>query len=318
MAITFIKNIISSGYSLSKINDNFAKIEVALQDALSRSGTTPNQMNADLDMNGRNLVNVGSLDAASFSFDGSENFQTLITSAEAAAVTATSAKDAAVVAKNAAEAAASNVTLSNYYLKTEIDAQQAAQNAAIAAITIEIDPWEAQPIGSIVMYDMGEGLSPPPTNKAYRYIDLTAGLTGVGGYNNGVLTSETVSGSAPSIIATAIVSLSGSPLNGQTIRLLNTERRFLRPGSSGTLEESQNLSHDHGGVTVSSGAHTHTTGATVNGGGSTNPTGGSSGYNFSTSGSTNSAGAHTHTISSDGGTEARPRNIGVKLYRRIK
>jgi hypothetical protein len=58
MAIEYVRNIISSGYNLSKINDNFVKIEEALQDALSRSGVGPNAMEADLDLNSNDLLNV--------------------------------------------------------------------------------------------------------------------------------------------------------------------------------------------------------------------------------------------------------------------
>jgi hypothetical protein len=61
MAIDLTLNNISSGYNLSKFNENFTAIETAFQDALSRSGTTPNSMNASIDLNGNDLLNVGSL-----------------------------------------------------------------------------------------------------------------------------------------------------------------------------------------------------------------------------------------------------------------
>lgn len=181
-----------------------------------------------------------------------------------------------------------------------------------------VDPWAAQPIGAIIHLDVGEGITPPPTDKAYRYIDLTAGLTGAGGYNNGVLTSESVSGLSPDITATAVVSLAGSPLNGQTIRLLNTERRFIRPGSAGTLEDSQNLNHNHGGNTGSKGAQDITLTTTYGDGNAAKGYVRATGSYAPTNPTVASIPAHSHTISGDGGPEARPRNIGVKLYRRIK
>lgn len=61
MAIDFDRNTITSGYSIDKINDNFDKLETALQDGLSRSGGSPNQMEADLDMNGFSVLNVGEI-----------------------------------------------------------------------------------------------------------------------------------------------------------------------------------------------------------------------------------------------------------------
>lgn len=71
MAIEFIRNIITSGYNLSKINDNFEKIETALQDGLSRLGHSPNQMQADIDMNSNDLLNVDKLDVNIITYQGS-------------------------------------------------------------------------------------------------------------------------------------------------------------------------------------------------------------------------------------------------------
>lgn len=177
------------------------------------------------------------------------------------------------------------------------------------------DPWAFQPIGAFIPYDANEGLPPPPKNKAYRYVLLTAGQAGAGAYNEGVLTGETVTGTDPTITATAVVSLTGSPLNGKTIRLLNTERRFIRPGSAGTLEDSQNLLHGHG---VNDPGHVHNWGNTARGFqltpgnvGAFAQGGGNPGDLFT---ATNTTGI---TIQSSGGNEARPRSLGVTYYRRV-
>ena len=61
MAIDLTLNTISSGYNIVKINENFERIDTALQDAVSLSGTSPNQMTADLDLNGQSILNIGSL-----------------------------------------------------------------------------------------------------------------------------------------------------------------------------------------------------------------------------------------------------------------
>lgn len=70
MAIPFIPDDVASGFNLSKLNSNFDKVDVALQDALSRSGTGPNQMEADIDLNSNDLLNVGSIDAERIIVDG--------------------------------------------------------------------------------------------------------------------------------------------------------------------------------------------------------------------------------------------------------
>ena len=109
--------------------------------------------------------------------------------------------------------------------------------------TVAADPWLYQPVGvPIAVFDNIAGVSQPPTtNSAYRYIKMTA----ADAYNTGVLTSESVTGSAPLVIATAVVSLSGSPINGKTVQLINTERRSLRAGNSGGVEADQGHGHRH-------------------------------------------------------------------------
>lgn len=94
--------------------------------------------------------------------------------------------------------------------------------------------WLSKGIGEYyVVDDSITGVDiPPKDNPLFRYIKLTAGLTGSGQYNEGCLTSESVSGSAPLVLATAIVSLSGSPMSGQTVRLRNTEGRYIKPGTT--------------------------------------------------------------------------------------
>ena len=58
MAVDVTLNNISSGYNLAKLNENFTRIDTALQDAVSLSGQSPNQFTADLDMNSQQLINL--------------------------------------------------------------------------------------------------------------------------------------------------------------------------------------------------------------------------------------------------------------------
>lgn len=226
--------------------------------------------------------------------------------------------------------------------------------------TVSVDPFAYQPIGvPIPIKDHITGVSVPSNGSSYVYVKLTAGLTGGGGFNNfssaALLTSESVSGSAPTVTATAVISLAGSPINGQTISLLNTEGRFLRAStSSGTLQDSALGAHTHTGTTGTESAdhahsgttgtvssdHTHYENISANFGSGgpgyrTFYNGDGSGANqygsgiqtdgitanhvhsFSTGGRN---AAHTHSFTSDstGTTESRSRNIGVTYYMRIK
>lgn len=171
-----------------------------------------------------------------------------------------------------------------------------------ALVSLMSDGWGAFPIGVPVPVMTHKGVSSPPTNKSYRYVKLTA----ADAYNTGFITSESVSGTAPLLIATGVVSLAGSPLDGQTINLWNSEGRIPRAGSSaGTLQNDAFQDHGHpivgsdgtgGGVAIVNGA----------GGG------------FSPNNKTSAA-----TTATTGGTprtanETRMKNEAVTYYMRIK
>lgn len=200
----------------------------------------------------------------------------------------------------------------------DADSSQWVETGPNGVVIPEVDPWAQQPVGvPIPLLDSLVGVSNPPTNLNYRYIKLTASDS----YNTGVLTSESVSGSAPLVVATAVISLSGSPINGETVNLINTERRFLRAGSSGTVENDQMqqitgaanaLLHASstvpliGSVTGAIGLRA-AYGANYISGQAAGPTI-QDGIDFN---SANSPNART-------GTETRSKNIGVTYFMRIK
>lgn len=59
MVKTATVNNITSGYaSQTQLNENFTNINTALNNTLSLDGSLPNAMNADLDLNNNDLLNV--------------------------------------------------------------------------------------------------------------------------------------------------------------------------------------------------------------------------------------------------------------------
>ncbi len=106
-----------------------------------------------------------------------------------------------------------------------------------------VDPsgYNFLPIGvPIPVWDHLSITKPPNTGSGAIYIRLTAGQSGPGGYNQGLLRNETVSGSAPLVTATAVIDLSDSPIYNQTVHLINTEEAFLRARTtSGELQMDQ-------------------------------------------------------------------------------
>lgn len=72
MAVDTNLNTISSGWNRSYINDNFEMIASALEDALSRTGDSPNEMEADLDLNSNDLLNAGTVNTDRLIVGGTE------------------------------------------------------------------------------------------------------------------------------------------------------------------------------------------------------------------------------------------------------
>ena len=107
-------------------------------------------------------------------------------------------------------------------------------------------------------------------------------------------------------------------LRGEFVRGLDAGRGVDASRALGSSQSSANLSHSHGG-SVSGGSHGHDgTISNSTGGGTTNaqpllvpnPTNPSSGTMTAT-------GTHSHTVSADGGTESRPRNIAMNYIIKI-
>ena len=157
----------------------------------------------------------------------------------------------------------------------------------------KISAWISRAIGEEIWLDDNNPAvqTPPTNNSSFRYIKLTAGESGIGGYNAGVLTNESVSGSSPRINATAKINLPGSPFHGRVVRLLNTERRFVRAGGAGVVQDDEFKSHSHAGGAINRGA-------------------------LADLGTGTSVMRATNT-SATGGEETRPRNIGRTVYMRI-
>jgi hypothetical protein len=171
---------------------------------------------------------------------------------------------------------------------------------------IAVAQWLGTPIGGYIT-----PLTPPPTNDPlFRYILCTAGQTGAGGYNNGILTSETVTGTAPLLIATATVSLAGSPFNGQTIHLINTEGRFIGAGESEAFEDDMMQGHVHGTVLAGNKFYS----ATIPGAGGLD---GASGYTGRFDLTTGSPADDSTNGTPRTGNHTQPRTHRLVHYRRI-
>lgn len=190
----------------------------------------------------------------------------------------------------------------------------AAANSAAAALvsqgiceTLAGDPWALLPIGMPV--PVMAGAAEPPKDKSYRYIKLTYGDT----YNTGAVNMEVISGSAPLVVANCRVAVSGSPIFGNTVYLINTERRSIRPGAAGSLQDDalQNITGAMNG-SMSSASVVTPTGAFAKAGTPNY----SSGADVAGRGYTDMTFDASRVARTD--NETRIRNIGANFYMRVK
>ena len=202
---------------------------------------------------------------------------------------------------------------------SEIRVDNITNEAGIGPPNFPLGADGITPIGSYVTVqsDLTGAEEPDPDT----HVKLEAGLTGAGQYNEGKLNNESVTGSAPLVEATAEIVDAESPLNGQVVHLLETERRFLRAGNAGTVEndQMQRITGKQDGVTQRSSQFpwgTSSEGALSGGEGVSDlfDLGGRNGrrVEFDSANSPDARASDT----TDG--ETRSKNIGVSVYMRIK
>lgn len=133
MAVDVTLNTITTGFNLAQLNQNFTLIDTALQDAVSRSATTPNTFTADLDMNSQRLINLAdptlNQHAVTLAY-GNANFGGAVSTAATAAAAA-----AAISETNAATSETNAATSETNAATSETNAAISETNAAASAAT---------------------------------------------------------------------------------------------------------------------------------------------------------------------------------------
>jgi hypothetical protein len=105
-------NTIGSRYgSIDALNDNFDSIEVAVEKTLSRDGTSPNGMEANLDMGGNSILNANTVNMNTLVVGGT-NLNSQVAAAAASAAAALASENAATASEAVANSQAAFVTSS--------------------------------------------------------------------------------------------------------------------------------------------------------------------------------------------------------------
>jgi len=121
------------------LNTNSDRIEAAFLNTLSRDGSGPNAMGADLDLNGNDLLNGGEASFSSLVVDGSP-ISSYVDGAEAAAVAAEAFAEAA---EDSASDAAASASLA------------AASEAVVLSVEDNLPDWKGAWLTATV-YDLGD------------------------------------------------------------------------------------------------------------------------------------------------------------------
>jgi hypothetical protein len=125
-------------------------------------------------------------------------------------------------------------------------------------------PWLSIPVGQPFPLSLHiAGVErPPKDNPLFTYIELTAGLTGEGDYNEGLLINEDVDATAidgnghVDLRITAEINLPGSPAHGQIVNLINSEGRAIIAGETSGVNWADQHQRITGGVGQEGSANT--------------------------------------------------------------
>jgi len=101
-----VSSITTGHASITALNANFTALKEGFDNTLSRDGSSPNTMSADLDLNGNDITNVATITNAS----GVDVVAAAAASATAAAASQTAAASSATAASSSQTAAASSAT----------------------------------------------------------------------------------------------------------------------------------------------------------------------------------------------------------------
>jgi hypothetical protein len=144
----------------------------------------------------------------------------------------------------------------------------------------------SKPIGEpFPVFEHITGCPAPSNDGDAKFIKLSADLMGSGEFNEGLLINELITvnapdGSVPELVATAEISVAGSPMNGSVIPLINSMGAIVRPDEESGLLQGDAIRNIDASITSYRGFVAGTSGAFTSSSSSATYSGpGNSGYN---------------------------------------
>lgn len=119
MAKLVLNDITNIDTAVNALNANFTLIEQAVENTVSRDGTSPNQMEGDLDLNSQDIINCGTITAADAVIGGSSVAGIVAAAAASASSANASASSASASAATATSAASTATTVAGSLVDLE-------------------------------------------------------------------------------------------------------------------------------------------------------------------------------------------------------
>lgn len=316
--------------AINTLNGNSQLVEDALENTLSRDGTSPNEMNADLDMDMNDILNVNNIDVLSITVDGVQLSNELYsvgppgppgpqgpagTTSPSASTTVEGILEIATLAESLAGTPTNRAVVSQD-MKTIID--MLVPVGTISSFLRNTAPtyWLSLDGSTIGNGSSGAtGRANDDTSILFSLIWSATSATDLPIYTSTGVLSTKGANAAADFAANKRLAL--PDLRSEFIRGWDNSRGVDVGRALGSIQTELIKNHTHTGTTSSNGNHQHSINTFDDTGGGANGNISNGGSGFGISINTNSAGAHTHTFTSDnnagGGTETRPRNVSL-LY----
>eukprot|EP00916_Digyalum_oweni_P015414 GHVL01025229.1.p1 GENE.GHVL01025229.1~~GHVL01025229.1.p1 ORF type:complete len:521 (+),score=79.37 GHVL01025229.1:1483-3045(+) len=184
-----ITTIASGYYSRQALNNNFESLRDKFDNTLSLDGSTPNAMNADLDLNGNNIIGATGL------FINGTDYLAEVESAKAAALVA---QAAAELAETNAETAEVNAETSETNAAASAAAALVSQNAAFDSETVSAVYRSDAQTSAVAAQTAETGAETAETNAAASEANAATSETNAATSATNAATSESNAASSAS------------------------------------------------------------------------------------------------------------------------